>query len=259
MRGGRLSYRRRRLMVALSSVLLLGGGVTAAILLLPTAQPPDREPAGPLVSAASAQDSSEGPTSRPARISKAESRRIASSLSLFVKSAVRRDHPERSWAVVHPVLRAGLTRRQWSTGNIPVVPFPAVGIGLLAFESLVGDTALVDIMLVPEARTHLVRKTFTAELRRVAGPVGERWLVSSWVPAGVSLSQMNMDAPAEPAAAEVSQTPHLSAIWLVIPIGALLGGIILIPAFVFARESYRARRAEARLDSDRPSAHRLAG
>jgi hypothetical protein len=245
MRGGRLSYRRRRRVVALSSALVLGGAIAAAILLLPTGQPPDREPAGPPLPAASAQPP-EVQSSRSTRISDADWRRIVSSLSLFVKTAVRRDHPGRSWVVVHPVLREGLTRRQWSTGNIPVVPFPVAEIGVVKLESVAGDTALLDIMLVPEAHTNLVRKTFTVELRRVPRAVGKHWLVSSWVPQGVSLSQMNRDARAQPGSANAYSPHHLSAMWILAPLGLLLGGIILIPSFVFARESFRARRAEAR-------------
>ena len=42
----------------------------------------------------------------------------------FVESAVTRDHPERAYAIAGRSLRAGLTKKQWATGEIPVVPYP---------------------------------------------------------------------------------------------------------------------------------------
>ena len=43
---------------------------------------------------------------------------------VFLKTAVKRDHPERAWDVVHPALREGYTKASWATGDIPVVPYP---------------------------------------------------------------------------------------------------------------------------------------
>ena len=102
-------------------------------------------------------------------------------------TAVARDHPERAWPIVDPRLREGLTKREWATGNIPVVPYPAVGVDLIRLQSLVGSTALVEIILDPKANSHLVRKTFEIELHRQPRPP-HLWAVSSWVPEGVSQS-----------------------------------------------------------------------
>ena len=50
----------------------------------------------------------------------------------FVRTAVRRNDLAASWHLIHPNLKQGMTKEQWLTGDIPVVPFPAKGI--LAWE-----------------------------------------------------------------------------------------------------------------------------
>jgi len=159
-----------------------------------------------------------------------------------VSTSVSRHHPERSWSIVGPDLREGMTRKQWSSGNIPVVPYPAAGVNLLRLESMEDQTALVEVVLEPPRNSHLVRKTFQIELHRLPSS-SRRWLVSSWVPEGVSESQRVVDASKEPAV--VSHREHLSSAWLLAVLGLLVGGLILFPAGLLFRESYQYRRAKA--------------
>src|SRR5512142_3245239 len=42
----------------------------------------------------------------------------------FLRTAVRREHVEDSYALVAPSLRKGYSRSRWATGEIPVVPYP---------------------------------------------------------------------------------------------------------------------------------------
>src|SRR6185312_7438006 len=42
----------------------------------------------------------------------------------FIQTAVQRNDVGAAWALVTPHMRGGLTRAQWNTGNIPVVPYP---------------------------------------------------------------------------------------------------------------------------------------
>jgi hypothetical protein len=240
-RGGQLSYRRRRQVLGLSAVCAVSGGIATAIVLLPTGEKLHREPSRPL----SAEQSRPSPQPHETRLSAAERDRLVSSVSLFVTASVARRHPERSWAIVHPLLREGMTKRQWSTGNIPVVPYPAIGVVLLKRDSVVGRTALYEVVLEPEPKAHLVRKTFLIELRRLPRPP-HRWAVSSWVPEGVSGSQMALDAAARPAvAARAYHARHLSTLWIFVPVGALFVGLILLPAGMFTLEAYRFSRAKA--------------
>jgi hypothetical protein len=238
-RSAQLSYRRKRRLLTLGAVGAVAGGIALAILLLPTAQKPDQGPTS-LPSPSQSQPSAQPQSTR---LSAAERRRVLASISLFVRTSVARNHPDRSWPIIDSSLREGLTKRQWSTGNIPVVPYPAIGFDLIRLESAVGGTALVEVILEPSPKAHLVRKTFQIELRRQPRPP-HIWAVSSWVPEGVSQSQIDRNTPASPAAvAAAEHPPHLSELWIFVPLGALVAGLILIPAFVLTRDARRFRRA----------------
>jgi hypothetical protein len=242
MRGRQLSYRRRRHLVALICLAVVAGGVAAAITFLPRGEKPDRGRTSlpPLAGQAGSR-----PTPHVTHLSATERERLRSSILLFVGTSVARRHPERSWPIIHPTLREGLTMRQWMTGNIPVVPYPAVGVDLLRLQSVVNQTALVEVMLEPAPRSHLVRKTFQIELRRLPRPP-HRWAVSSWVPEGVSESQILLNARRSPSVvAATDHARHFSALWIFVPIGLLVGGLILVPTGLFVREAYQFRRAKA--------------
>ncbi len=247
MLAGQLSYRRRRLLLVLLALVVAAGGIAAAIVELPTGTKLDRRsvshpPPG--------QYRSEKPQ-HSRRLSAAERRQLLSSVLLFVTAAVARSHPERSWPVVDPSLREGLTRRQWGTGNIPVVPFPAVAVGPLRVTSVVGKKAIVEIVLLPNPRAHLVRKTFLMKLREQSRQP-RRWAVSSWVPEGISYSLASLQPPVPPAVvAKDSRNKLLSPLWILVPVGVLLAGVLLLPAGVFVRDAYRSRRAEAEARSAR--------
>jgi hypothetical protein len=245
-RGRELSYRRRRRLVALIVVAVVAGGVSAAIVLLPRGEKPDR---GPTSLPPRADQSVSHRISRRTHLSVADQEELRSTIALFVSASVARHHPERSWSIVHPILREGLTKRQWRTGEIPVVPYPAVGVDLLRLQSVVDETALAEVVLEPARNSHLVRKTFQIELRRLPRPP-HQWLVSSWVPEGVSETQMQLDARSRASTVSAAtQKHHLAAAWIFLPLGALLAGLILVPAGLFVREAYRFRRAEAKYRS----------
>jgi hypothetical protein len=241
-RGRELSYRRRRRLVALIVVAVVAGGISAAIVLLPRGEKPDR---GPTSLPPRADQAVSQRISRPRHLSVADQERLRSTIALFVSASVARHHPERSWSIVHPILREGLTKRQWSTGNIPVVPYPAVGVDLLRLQSVVDQTALAEVVLEPARNSHLVRKTFQIELRQLPRPP-HQWLVSSWVPEGVSESQIELNArTSSPSVAAASHARHFSSVWIFVPLGVLIGGLILVPTGLFVREAYQFRRAKA--------------
>jgi hypothetical protein len=197
----------------------------------------------------------------PTHLTAATRKQFRSTIGLFVSSSVARHHPERSWAIVHPVLREGLTKRQWSTGEIPVVPYPAAGVDLIKVESLTDRRALIEVFLEPARNAHLVRKTFQIELTRRAGaPNG--WLVSSWVPEGVSQSQIDLnDQATTPASvvAAASHPPRISSKWIFVFLGILVGALVLVPTGLFAREAYQYRRAKAEFHRSRVDRTDLSG
>jgi hypothetical protein len=99
----------------------------------------------------------------------------------FVETAVARVHVERSYGLVTPALRQGMSCAEWMTGTIPVQPF----LELVTEQSryrVVSRSRSGRMVLV-----HLVSRssdwpetTFILELRKGGGA----WLASSWTPAG---------------------------------------------------------------------------
>lgn len=235
----RLSHRSRRRLILLGALALAAGAVAAAVVSLPSPGKPDTGPA----QAASQAAAPAAPPKQPVqRLGAADRRGIMSTLSLFISTSVARHHPERSFEVVDPVLREGMTRAQWMSGNIPVVPYPAAGVDLVTFSEFTGKRALVDVLLEPTRGSQLVRKTFQAELR-LEGP--HRWAVSSWVPEGVSESQYAANAASEPpeVIAAAAHPRHLSATWIFVPLGGLLAALVLTPLAILGRQHVADRRA----------------
>jgi len=55
----------------------------------------------------------------------AKKRQVRKALAQFIGTAVARKDVGSSWDVTGPSLRAGMTREEWSSGDIPVTPYPA--------------------------------------------------------------------------------------------------------------------------------------
>lgn len=248
MRGRHLSHRRKRRLLIWGSLAVVAGGIAAAVVLIPSVKHTGASAPTPPPRARTRTQPRARPKPRThtIRLTPAEKRRLLGSISLFVTTSVARRHPERSWPIVDPQLREGLTRRQWASGNIPVVPYPAVGFDLIRLESLVGTSALVELILVPKAHSHLLRKTFQIQLNRQPRPP-HLWTVVSWVPEGVSQAQIDLNKPASAKEIqEASHPTHLSGVWIWVPLGVLLAGVILVPAFLIGRETVRSRRIARR-------------
>jgi len=166
--------------------------------------------------------------------------------SEFVRTAVRRKDLPASWPLIHPELKQGLTRAEWMTGNIPVVPFPANAIVATQLDWSYENDVALDVVLQPEKKSGLYRKTFTIEFKRAPHGNQDRWLVSSWVPRGVSDALINDQHQAGVQAALQNVRGHqgLSATWAFLPV-CLIAGVFLLPLFLVISERRRARRAEA--------------
>jgi hypothetical protein len=232
--------------VVVAVLVAVAGGVAAAVILLPDGEHTDTSgqsgggATGAGVVAPPPSRVKEPPNRRPTA---AEQREILSTISLFISTAVARHHPERSFEIVDASLRERMTKKQWSTGSIPVVPFPANGVDLVQFDLFQGDRALIEVLLEPTKGSGLVRKTFQIELHR--SPL-RKWLVSSWVPEGVSDSQMGVNQPeSADVIAKAANPPRLSAKWIYLPLGALVA-LLLTPMVFFAYQAYSGRRERKR-------------
>ena len=136
-------------------------------------------------------------------------------------------------------MQSGQTRRSWRTGSNNVVPFPASGIAAWdVLYSYDNDVAL-DVALVARPGGDIVGKSFTIELKRYPER-GNRWLVASWVPKGITSARQSRAAAAVPPP-PAARAP-LGSAWLVVPL-SVLGLIVVIPLVVALRTARQHRRA----------------
>ena len=219
---------------------LVVGVVTLTVVLLPSVDPPRaQQDPGRTGQPAGAVTESVAPVAL--EVTPAIRHQLERMVKLFVETSVGRHHPERSWQLVDASLRQGLTRADWKTGNIPVVPYPVERLAFWRIDEANVDHVLMELVLTPKPHTGLLSKTFLMDVRPSAGP--ERWLVTSWTPYGVSQAQMEHDAVARGDRAVPSRDRHLSAAWLLVPLALLLLTIVT-PAAVFAVAALQSRRAE---------------
>jgi hypothetical protein len=102
----------------------------------------------------------------------------------FILTAVARENLAESYALAHPDLRQGLSKREWLTGNIPVVYYPAKQLETATFkvdESYPGE-AILEVALLPKDAAKVKPQVFFIGLKKVGTGASERWQVSYWVP-----------------------------------------------------------------------------
>jgi hypothetical protein len=112
---------------------------------------------------------------------KARQRQVSRVLRQFILTAVDRQDVGRSWDISAPSLREGFTRKQWTKGNLPVVPYPALdrGLGQGYVEYSQTDAVGLEVYLFPKPGSGYSQ--LTADVELVKGKDG-RWLVDYWMP-----------------------------------------------------------------------------
>jgi hypothetical protein len=108
-----------------------------------------------------------------------DARRVAGT---FIKTAVARKNLASSYDLVAPELRQGLTRKQWETGNIPVIYYPS---GELEFASFKVDRSYANevvwqVYMVPKVGSGVQPAVFYIGLKRADETAP--WKVYYWVP-----------------------------------------------------------------------------
>ncbi|MFL5953495.1 MAG: hypothetical protein ACJ76I_05215 [Gaiellaceae bacterium] len=104
----------------------------------------------------------------------------------FIRTAVARKNLDAAYSITHPDLRGTMTRKEWDTGNIPVITYPARNIESTAFTVVYSYTtsALLEVDLVAQSPTDQTRphlRFFIGVKREGDKPTG-RWLVNYWQP-----------------------------------------------------------------------------
>jgi hypothetical protein len=105
----------------------------------------------------------------------------------FIRSAVLRKNLDASYPLVAPVLRQNFTLKQWESGNIPVVPYPAdlSGPSRVKIEYSYKDSVLFLILLQPKRGDTTKPQLFHLGLHAFGTGAKRHWLVDYWAPYGV--------------------------------------------------------------------------
>jgi hypothetical protein len=206
-----------------------------------------------------------------APFTKAKQREVRRVLREFILTAVDRQDVGRSWDIAAPSLREGFTKKQWSRGDLPVVPYPAAnkGLGRWSFvQYSYADTIGLEVFLFPKPGSGW--SAMTADVELVKGHDG-KWRVDYWMPKkfhgppalAKAKPSAKQKAKAEKAKAKAKATTHRAAgkrrvaspqptpigtpkpsrAWWILPI-AVLSLIVLAPLAIVVNSWYRNRRAE---------------
>jgi hypothetical protein len=105
----------------------------------------------------------------------------------FIETAPLRKNLGQAYALVSPALKGNLSRKQWDTGNIPVIDYPAGNAKTAYFlvDWSYKTQMMLEVDLVAKKgagnniRPHL---GFYLGLERAGDKPNGRWLVSTWVP-----------------------------------------------------------------------------
>ena len=99
----------------------------------------------------------------------------------FIKTAVARKDLDVAYDLSGPQLRQGLTRKEWLTGNIPVIPYPvdAIDYAPMKIDFSYKREAQIEVALLPKQGSKARPALFILGL--IKDKQG-KWLVNSWVP-----------------------------------------------------------------------------
>ncbi len=156
--------------------VLAGGSVCAAVVLLLVLGPNTDAPK---------QRISNVPAQEPERQVEAPLPKEARQVAVrFIQTAVARENLEEAWTLVGPNLRGGLTRREWLTGNNPVVPYPIDKLEVAPYkvDESYETSALIEVALLPRKGAGVRAQVFFLGLVKVGSGSRTRWVVDNWVP-----------------------------------------------------------------------------
>jgi len=234
------SPRRRRRLFRVSGVVIAAGCAVAIGFLYPNT---GRKEAG--FSPGKPQVTHEEPPATP--LAKSDIAASEQALDHFVRTAVLRRNVDDSYDLVTRQLRAGLTRSQWHTGDIPVAPFAAKDFAFAKskLQYSHGNLARYDVLIWAKPKAATSSTSFSMELRAVGAGKSRRWLVDYFEPIGGGIS-MPAKPPRNPLSvrSQPSATdPPLGAAWVFVPL-SIFSLIVLVPTGLAIRGWRRNRRAD---------------
>jgi hypothetical protein len=108
----------------------------------------------------------------------------------FIQTAVARENLAEAWTLAGPNVRGGLTRKEWLTGNIPVVPYPLDSLEVAPYkvDESFTKSALLEVALLAKKGANIKSQIFFLQLVKVGEGENTRWVVDNWVPRGSAVT-----------------------------------------------------------------------
>jgi hypothetical protein len=102
----------------------------------------------------------------------------------WILGAVTRRDLVGTFDLTHPDIRGSMTRAQWESGNIPVIPYPADTVfdDRWRVDYSYEDEALLEVGLIPGEGQSQRALTFYIGLKKVGTGADARWVVNYWSP-----------------------------------------------------------------------------
>lgn len=192
-----------------------------------------------------------------------EAPQVLTAAKSFILTGVEQKDLAASWDVVAPSMKVGFTKEKWVRGNeLPFPPYPA-DLPRARWQLSFSYPTEVGLRVALFPRPHSRIKPIVFDIvERKYGHSGQtRWLVSSFTPAPSASGDFGGKSSFSPGSAETIAAPihHTSTIWLILPFGVLVGGLIIgLGSFLAFRSwrnaaIYRAYVREHQRSSWRPS------
>ena len=241
MKGLLASPRRRRRLAWLIVALALAVAITILGVFYPNTSP-TRHPA-PFTKEPVQEV---GALPKTVAFTAGERKEVSAVAGDFIATAVFRRRLAHSYDLVCPDFRQGLSRSDWRTGNIPVVPYPRDAVALMKWklDYSYKDRVGLQVYLQPKPTSKVGGLAFNVELHRVGPPQHRRWLVDYWTPAGQQGPAPSSAAARNPFGIAPKTKAGLGAMWLVLPIGLVLGLMVSVPIVLGIRGWRRRVRAD---------------
>ena len=106
----------------------------------------------------------------------------------FIVGAVARKDLANAWTLIHPSMKkdCACTYKEWLTGNIPVLFFPAKGADTIRFgvNEISPGRVVLEVLLDPKAGSGLSPTAFYVGLKSVGKGDQAKWLVDYFAPIG---------------------------------------------------------------------------
>jgi hypothetical protein len=102
----------------------------------------------------------------------------------FIRTAVMRKNLAEAWTISGPQIRQNLSRKEWLTGNIPVVPYPdaAVKNSPVKITWSYPSEAGLEVVLQPKPGSKEKPQLFYVGVLKQGSGSRAKWVVDYWAP-----------------------------------------------------------------------------